>query len=68
MIRPVLVVFAGVNGSGKSTFYHSGAWRNENMPKTMHRVIQKNRSLAQRNAVLVGSFPLGRILAERSDD
>lgn len=38
MSRPFLVVFAGVNGSGKSTFYHSGAWRNENMPKTMHRI------------------------------
>lgn len=25
-MRPFYVVFAGVNGAGKSTFYHTGLW------------------------------------------
>ena len=32
------VVFAGVNGAGKSTFYCTGLWRTEDMPRTMARV------------------------------
>lgn len=38
MDRPFYVVFAGVNGAGKSTFYHSGLWRLPEMPKRMARI------------------------------
>lgn len=27
MARPLYLVFAGVNGAGKSTFYYAGFWR-----------------------------------------
>lgn len=36
-MQPVYVVFAGVNGAGKSTFYRTGLWRTEDMPRTMAR-------------------------------
>ena len=36
--RPLYLVFAGVNGAGKSTFYHSDCWRVEGVPKRMERV------------------------------
>lgn len=38
MKHPTLVIFAGVNGSGKSTFYHSGGWRDERIPDNMRRI------------------------------
>ena len=38
MARPFYVVFAGVNGAGKSTFYRSGLWRTEEMPERMAHV------------------------------
>ena len=37
-MRPVYVAFAGVNGAGKSTFYHTDLWRSSDMPQTMARV------------------------------
>ena len=37
-MRSVYVVFAGVNGAGKSTFFHAGLWRQPEMPKSMARV------------------------------
>lgn len=38
MDRPTYIVFAGVNGAGKSTFYHSGLWRQASMKANMPRV------------------------------
>lgn len=38
MGRPVYVAFAGVNGAGKSTFYHAGFWRDPSMPRSLARV------------------------------
>ncbi len=38
MRRPCYVVFAGVNGAGKSTFYHSGLWRHKSMARSMARI------------------------------
>ena len=38
MGRPFYVVFAGVNGAGKSTFYQSGLWQTFEMPVRMLRV------------------------------
>lgn len=38
MERPVYLIFAGVNGVGKSTFYHSGFWREPSIPKKLPRV------------------------------
>ena len=38
-MQPVYVVFAGVNGAGKSTFYRTGLWRTEDMPRTMTRAV-----------------------------
>ncbi len=38
MHPPVYVVFAGVNGAGKSTFYRSGTWGDGSMPRSMLRV------------------------------
>lgn len=36
--RPVYVVFAGVNGAGKSTFYRSGLWRYSDVPTASERI------------------------------
>lgn len=46
-MRPVYVVFAGVNGAGKSTFFRTGLWRSEGMPRTMARVNSDEIVLAQ---------------------
>ena len=36
--QPTLVVFAGVNGAGKSTFYQSGLWRECDTDSRMPRI------------------------------
>ena len=36
--QPTLVVFAGVNGAGKSTFYQSGLWRECDIDSRMPRI------------------------------
>ena len=36
--RPCYVVYAGVNGAGKSTFFRSGLWRTEGIPDFLPRV------------------------------
>ena len=46
-MQPVYVVFAGVNGAGKSTFYRTGLWRTEGMPRTMARVNSDEIVVAQ---------------------
>lgn len=46
-MQPVYVVFAGVNGAGKSTFYRTGLWRTEDMPRTMTRVNSDEIVVAQ---------------------
>lgn len=46
-MQPVYVVFAGVNGAGKSTFYRTGLWRTEGMPRTMTRVNSDEIVVAQ---------------------
>ena len=46
-MRPAYVVFAGVNGAGKSTFYRTGLWRTEEMPATMARVNSDEIVVAQ---------------------
>ena len=38
MERPTYVVFAGVNGAGKSTFYHTGFWKGSTMPSSLERI------------------------------
>ncbi len=38
MDRPAYIVFAGVNGAGKSTFYRSDLWRQPSMSAHMPRV------------------------------
>lgn len=38
MRRPVYVVFAGVNGAGKSTFFHTGFWRSPDISQSLVRV------------------------------
>lgn len=38
MARPTLVMFAGVNGAGKSTFFHSGRWAESSSTRSMQRV------------------------------
>lgn len=38
MERPVYIVFAGVNGAGKSTFYHTDFWREPDTPQSLARV------------------------------
>lgn len=38
MKRPTYIVFAGVNGAGKSTFYHSGFWKDRHAPLSMKRI------------------------------
>ncbi|WP_304426827.1 AAA family ATPase [uncultured Adlercreutzia sp.] len=38
MNRPFYLVFAGVNGVGKSTFYHSKFWHEPGIPKKLPRV------------------------------
>lgn len=46
-MQPVYVVFAGVNGAGKSTFYRTDLWRTEGMPRTMARVNSDEIVVAQ---------------------
>lgn len=46
-MQPVYVIFAGVNGAGKSTFYRTGLWRTEDMPRTMTRVNSDEIVVAQ---------------------
>ena len=38
MKRPVYIVFAGVNGAGKSTFYHTNFWKDPDVPHSLIRV------------------------------
>ena len=38
MAAPFYIVFAGVNGAGKSTFFQSQLWRTPDMPQRMARV------------------------------
>lgn len=38
MERPTYVVFAGVNGAGKSTFYHTDFWRGPLIPRSLVRI------------------------------
>ena len=38
MKAPFYVLFAGVNGAGKTTFYKSDLWQTDGMPKHMARV------------------------------
>ena len=38
MDAPFYIVFAGVNGAGKTTFFKSDLWRTVNMPTRMERV------------------------------
>ncbi len=38
MTQPVYVVFAGVNGAGKSTFFRTGLWRQPDFGRSMVRV------------------------------
>lgn len=38
MKQPVYIVFAGVNGAGKSTFYHTNFWRGPDVPHSLMRV------------------------------
>ena len=38
MGAPFFIVFAGVNGAGKTTFFHSGLWKTADMPSRMARV------------------------------
>lgn len=38
MACPTCVVFTGVNGAGKSTFYRAGRRRSADMPQSMVRV------------------------------
>ena len=45
---PWYVVFAGVNGAGKSTFYRTGLWRMGDVPRSMGRVNSDEIVLAQR--------------------
>ncbi len=35
---PWYIVFAGVNGAGKSTFYRSGLWKTGSEPRHLERV------------------------------
>lgn len=46
-MQPVYVVFAGVNGAGKSTFYRTELWRTEGMPRAMTRVNSDEIVVAQ---------------------
>ena len=36
--QPWYLLFAGVNGTGKSTLYHSGLWQHADMPSIFERV------------------------------
>lgn len=38
MARPLYLVFAGVNGAGKPTFYHAGFWRQPDVERGLPRV------------------------------
>ena len=37
-MQPIYLVFAGVNGAGKSTFYRSGFWKEDGVPHNMPRI------------------------------
>lgn len=38
MKAPTYVVFAGVNGAGKSTFYHTDFWKGPSTPRSLVRI------------------------------
>ena len=67
MSAPFYIVFAGVNGAGKTTFYHSGLWKTADMPSRMTRVnpdeiaraLKGDRSRARKE------FEAGRIARQR---
>lgn len=69
-IQPHLIVFAGVNGVGKSTFYHSGLWRFPGMPDKIERINpdeillhQKGSSDSAADQLKAGREALSRIEA-----
>lgn len=37
-MQPTYLVFGGVNGAGKSTFFHTGFWRTDDLPTCLPRV------------------------------
>lgn len=38
METPAYIIFAGVNGAGKSTFYHTDFWRGPSTPRSLVRI------------------------------
>lgn len=60
---PVYVVFAGVNGTGKSTLFHSKAWQQPHIPSNMARVNPDE--IAARSAAPMSDFQAGKIAVER---
>ena len=68
--KPCYVVFAGVNGVGKSTFYHSGMWKLEDIPPAMKRVNPDEIALelASNGSQPTGAFVAGREAVTRIEN
>ena len=67
MGAPFFIVFAGVNGAGKTTFFHSGLWKTADMPSRMARVNPDEiaRTLKGGQSKTREEFEAGRIARQR---
>lgn len=67
MGAPFFIVFAGVNGAGKTTFFHSGLWKTADMPSRMARVNPDEiaRTLKGGQSKTREEFEAGRVARQR---
>ena len=67
MGAPFFIVFAGVNGAGKTTFFRSGLWKTADMPSRMARVNPDEiaRTLKGGQSKTREEFEAGRIARQR---
>ncbi len=67
MSAPFYIVFAGVNGAGKTTYFHSGLWKTADMPSRMTRVNPDEiaRTLKGDHSKAREEFEAGRIARQR---
>ncbi len=66
--QPFYIVFAGVNGTGKSTFFHSGSWHLDGLPITMSRINPDEIAVelaSTPEATPAGPYTAGKIAVER---
>lgn len=64
--KPFYVVFAGINGTGKSTLFHSSAWHQPHFPQKMERVNPDE--IAARSSESLSDIAAGKLAVRQISD